>query len=341
MSSVTPVPELAATAAGQLSAKDAWLTVRRYGTVALARESFSRFRYGDGFSHARAMGLQLAITAIPLVIATIGLASAARTESLGLVLRRTLLALTPGASDAVVRETISPFAEQRQSDLLALGLGLVVALVSLTTTMGQLERGANRIYGIRRDRPAVLKYRRAAAMVVGAGLPAVAGFVVLISAEAFAEAVQDLVEPDDELVALLARAVGTLLLLAAVTVMQRYAPDRHQPGWSLLALGGLVALLLWTGLTGALAAFLHFAADVGTVYGPLTGVMALLLWAQLTSAALLLGLAVSAQLEAAQVGRVEGAPAEVERPQPGAGEVARAQRASSDDAPLPDLVERR
>jgi hypothetical protein len=35
---------------------------------------------------------------------------------------------------------------------LALWLGLPAAIVALTTAMGQIERGANRIYGIERDR---------------------------------------------------------------------------------------------------------------------------------------------------------------------------------------------
>ena len=45
----------------QLSADDAWRTVRRYGLGHLLATGFLRFRYGDGFSHARAFGLQLAL----------------------------------------------------------------------------------------------------------------------------------------------------------------------------------------------------------------------------------------------------------------------------------------
>lgn len=307
MSSVNPVPELAATGIGRLTARDAWLTVRHYGLLPLVRESSVRFRYGDGFSHARALGLQLSIAAIPLVIAAIGLANALRTDSLGLVLRRTLLELTPRASDELVRSTISPFREDVGEHLVALALGLVAALVALTTAMGQVERGANRIYGIGRDRPALAKYRRAFGMALVAGLPIMAGSGVLVAAEAFAEAVELEYGFQDEAVAIPARILGGLLLLAAITLVLRRAPARRQPGWSLLALGGLVALVMSIALTGLLAGFLHLAADVGSVYGPITVVMALLLWAQLTSAAVFLGFAVSAQLESARVGREEAA----------------------------------
>ena len=47
----------------------------------LLRDAFLRFRYGDGFSHARAFALQLALATVPLVIAGAGLATAVGAES--------------------------------------------------------------------------------------------------------------------------------------------------------------------------------------------------------------------------------------------------------------------
>jgi uncharacterized BrkB/YihY/UPF0761 family membrane protein len=305
MSSVTPVPELALSDVGPLTPRKAFAAVRRHGLWPLTRESLVRFRYGDGFSHSRALGLQLALAAVPLVIAGVGLATELRTESLGVLLRRTILELTPGASKALVRDALSPFAETPEGNLLALLLALVVALAALTSGMGQLERGANRIYGIQRDRPSTVKYGRALGLAVVAGLPAMAGFVLLVTADAFAEAVESVYGLDDELVLLLTHPLAAALLLGAITMMLRRSPARQQPSWSLLALGGLLALVLWVGLTALLGGFLSVASEIGSIYGPLTGVMALLVWAQLTAAAIFLALAVSAEVEAAYVGRLE------------------------------------
>lgn len=304
MSSVTRVPELALTDAGRLTPREALSAVRRHGLWRLARESLVRFRYGDGFSHSRALGLQFSLAAVPLVIAGVGLATELRTESIGVLLRRTILALTPGASKALVRDALSPFADAPDRHVLALLLALAVALAALTAGMGQLERGANRIYGIQRDRPSTVKYRRALGLSVIAGLPAMAGFVLLVTAGAFAEAVESVYGLDDETVLLLTYPLGTVLLLVAITMMLRRSPARQQPSWSLLVLGGLLALALWVALTALLGGFLRFSGDIGSIYGPLTGVMALLVWAQLTAASIYLALAVSAELEAAYVGRV-------------------------------------
>src|SRR5829696_8239078 len=75
MSSARRVPETRLLGGGELSADHAWRALRRYGGWQLLRDALVRFRYGDGFSHARALGLQLCLGAVPLLIALNGLAS--------------------------------------------------------------------------------------------------------------------------------------------------------------------------------------------------------------------------------------------------------------------------
>lgn len=170
-------------------------------------------------------------------------------------------------------------------------------MVALTTAMSQIERGGNRIYGIQRDRSFAAKYLRASLLALVAGLPVMAGSIVLVAGGAFADAIETLNGVDDDLVTALTWPAGAVLVVAAVTAMLRWCPARQQPGLSLLLPGAAVAFASWIGLTLLLAGFLHLATGIGSVYGPLTGVIALLLWAQLASAALFLGLAVSAELE--------------------------------------------
>ena len=70
---------------------------------------------------------------------------------------------------------------------LALWLGMLAAIIALTTAMGQIERGANRIYGIERDRPALRKYGRALLMALTAGLLLQLGFLVIIAGDALGD----------------------------------------------------------------------------------------------------------------------------------------------------------
>ena len=293
MSSVERVPEHAGI---RVTPGAALAAVRAGGVAQLGRGALHRFRYGDGASHSRALGLQLALAALPLIIALIGLSAALEASSVRHVLQGTVLELTPGASDPLIRRTL-PSGEGTALGTTALAIALSSAVVALTTAMSQVERGANRIYGIQRDRPFAAKYGRGLLLAVGAGLPVLGGSAVLVAGGAFAEAVEDVVGVDDDIVAALTWPAGVGLVVGAIAVMLWCCPARRQPGGILLALGTGVAFGSWTALTLLLAAFLHLSTDFGAVYGPLTGVIALLLWAQLASASVFLGLAVSAELE--------------------------------------------
>ncbi|WP_222195022.1 YhjD/YihY/BrkB family envelope integrity protein [Modestobacter italicus] len=310
MSAVDVVPELAVHRTHPLTAPAVWRVIRHEGLGSLTVRSFARLRHGDGFSHARATGFQVSLAVVPLVIAVIGLSQLLGASWMGLVLRRTLLQLTPGASDALVRQTL-PGSDESALRVSAFVLVVAAALLALTTAMAQLERGANRVYGIDTDRPTRGRYGRALVLAVAAGLPAMAGSLVLVAGSAFAEAVEQVHGIDDDLVLLLTWPVGVLLVVGPVTVLLRSAPHRRQPGWTVLLFGGGLALLAWTGLTLLLAGALQLSAGFGSVYGPLTGVVVLLLWSQMASAAILFGFAVSAELEL-----VAGATPDPSRPSP-------------------------
>ena len=309
MSSVTRVPQTCSMDAADLSAEDAKTTLRHYGRWKLVRDSFVRFRYGDGFTNARALGLQLVLSLIPLGIAFVGLSSTIKADRVGQALRETLLRITPGSTDRIVRETLEKGQERAgHGGQLALWLGLVVALVALTTSMGQVERGANRIYGIHRDRPALRKYARAFGLAVSAGLLSLLGFLVLVAGGDVGQVLGNTYGWSDgqhTVWTLVRFPLGVLMALASFTMLLERAPRRTQPGWSWIAIGAGVALSLWVVFTMLLAVYIQTSGSFGSTYGPLTGIVALLLWAYLTSIALFLGIAFCAQLEAVRAGVTE------------------------------------
>ena len=306
MSSVSRVPQTRTMDGDELSADDARTTLRQYGRLRLVKDSFVRFRYGDGFSHSRALGLQLVLSLIPLGIAFVGLSSVVNADRLGSVLREVLLRVTPGSTDELVRQTLTKGSDSAGSgNELALWIGLAVALIALTTSMGQIERGANRIYGIQRDRPALHKYGRAVLMALSAGLLSLLGFLVVVAGGTVGDVLARTYRWTDAQHAAwdVARfPVGILLALAAFTLLIERSPRRRQPGWSWIAIGAGVSLTLWVLFTYGLSLYVQSSGSFGSTYGPLTGVMALLLWGYLTSIALFLGIAFGAQLEAVRAG---------------------------------------
>jgi YihY family inner membrane protein len=302
MNSSGRVPETRLLGQGELSADHAWRALRRYGGWRLLHDAFLRFRSGDGFSHARALGLQLCLAAVPLLIALNGLASKlGDPHQGGRVVADTVLALTPGASESLVSQLLTDQGRTRDLSQVALALGLLTAVVALTTAAGQIERGANRIYGVDQDRPALQKYLRALVLTVGAGLPALISFLLLVAGGAIGASMQHWYHWDTAALTTwnLARwPVSLGLTVVTVSLLFRYAPHRRQPGLSWLMVGAVLATVLWWLVSLLLGAYAAQSDEFGATYGPLTGVMALLLWADLTGIALFFGIAFTAQLEA-------------------------------------------
>jgi YihY family inner membrane protein len=308
VSSVRPVPETELMSGELLTADDAWRTVRRYGLGRLLSTSFVRFRYGDGFSHARAFGMQLALASVPLIIAGAGLAAALGVESFAEVVARTVVALSPGTSDALVADVVGGSDEASERGEVVVALGLITAFVAATSAFAQLERGANRIYGTKRDRPALRKYAFAALLTATAGVAMAVGLLLIVAGEPFGEALEQVYRWGDAAETwwdALRWPIGLAALVVAVTVLFQHAPRRKQPGLSWLAVGAAVTVLAWLFGSGLLAIYVAAAAGFDETYGPLTAVMALLLWGNVTGVALLAGIALAAQLEAVRSGRAD------------------------------------
>ena len=295
----------------ELDAEDAWHIVRRRGVVRLAVDAFVRFRYGDGFTNSRALALQTTLAVVPFLLALTGLAADIDQEQPSRVIAQTINQVSPGngSRDALAGAVTDDDGEDLAGEI-ALVLGLLFALLSMITAMAQVERGLNRIYGIRRDRPALWKYGRAAVITAVLAVPLGLGFLLLVAGGSFAGAMADVYGWDEAMVRawnIVRWPVGLALLVVAIAVVLDHSPRRRQPTLSWLALGSGIAVTLTMAATAMLALYIHVGESFGDVYGPLGGMFALLIWSLLTSMSLFYGAAVCAQLEAYRAGVPEPA----------------------------------
>ena len=230
-----------------------------------------------------------------------GFASALGPGGLSDGIVRALQTAVPGPAGKVLTEAVAQAHRAGASHRsVALWLGLAAAIVTGTTLLGQFERGMNRIYGVEKDRPTLRKYGNAFVLFCSAGALAALGFACVALGGVISTAV------NDDLWAKawnLARwPIGLLLITAAMALILRRAPDRHQPGWSWLSMGALLSVVLWIVLTVGFALFFSVSHMFGQTYGPLAGIVALLLWTYGSSVAVLLGVSIAAQLEAVRAG---------------------------------------
>jgi YihY family inner membrane protein len=298
MSTATSVPET-----HELEGDDALQTLRNTGWGQLAKDSFQRFRAADGFSHARALAYQVTLTLLPAVIAAVGLATAVRASRFRQIIVQAVDRLAPGPAGQLITEAVEQGAKSAsRGGVVALVIGALAALGSATLAMGQIERGANRIYGVERDRPTAQKYGNGFLLACSAGVLVVLAFVLIVAGSDVARATE---------LSGVVRGLWTVLrwplsigfAVVAFAVLFREAPRRRQPSWSWLAVGSGLSVLLWFLFTGLLALYLDASSGTfGQTYGPLTGMIAVLVWAFLTALALFLGVAFAAQLEAVRAG---------------------------------------
>jgi YihY family inner membrane protein len=297
MSTTTLVPETY-----ELEGDDALETLRRTGWGQLLKDSFRRFRYADGFSHSRALAFQVTLSLLPATIAVVGFATLLHADQFRNILGQMATRLAPGPAGDVV---VAAFQHGQKAvgggALSAMVVGLLTALISAATAMGQVERGANRIYGVERDRPTLRKYTVGFLLACTAGLAIVLSLVLVVAGQDISKAIG--ISGAVEVVwAVLRWPVAAVLLVVAIAMLFRESPRRHQPAASWLASGSAMAVLLGFVFTGLLSLYLGFSSSFGQTYGPLAGLIGVLVWALLMSMAVFFGLAFAAQLEAVRAG---------------------------------------
>jgi YihY family inner membrane protein len=297
MSTAAVVPETR-----DLTGDDAWETLRLTGRGQLLRDAFMRMRVSDGFSHSRSLAFMTSLVLVQGTIVLVGIATALGDTTVSHGIVSAIHTAAPGPAGRVLTTAVEQaHGAGNAKHYIPLALGSIGALVAATTAMGQLERGLNRLYGVEQDRPMQQKYGLAFLLAISAGLLLSAAFVAVGFGSAVGDSVHN--RAVDEAWTVLRWPFALVLMIAAMALLFQRCPRRRQPGWSWLAFGSAVSVLLWFVITLLMGLVLHGSKSFGDTYGPLAGLVALQLWALLSAMAVLYGGAVAAQLEAVRAGR--------------------------------------
>ncbi len=209
-----------------------------------------------------------------------GIAAPSGNGSVSRTIVETLQSIVPGPAGKVLTQAVHQAHQASSSgQWIAIVIGTVGAIVTGTTIMGQLERALNRIYGVEKDRDTLEKYGRAFLLAMSAGILAVLAFVAIGLGGAVATSIAG--DTASTIWNVVRWPVGIGLLTASCAMVLRWAPRRHQPAWSWLSLGALMAVGLMALVTIVLNLFFQFSTSFGSTYGPLAGIIALAFWALL------------------------------------------------------------
>jgi membrane protein len=88
-----------------------------------------------------------------------------------------------------------------------------------------------------------------------------------------------------------------VLVVAGLAVLYRVAPDRNSPKLRWVALGSMVAAVLWLLGSAGFSLYVNSFGNYNKTYGALAGVIVLLLWLLLTCYVVLLGAEINSEAE--------------------------------------------
>jgi membrane protein len=182
----------------------------------------------------------------------------------------------------------------------ALGVSLVVSLLaalwSASSGTGNLIQAVNLAYDEEETR-GFFKLRRLALLLT---IGAIVFLLVTLTLVAVVPPLLDAL-PLGAVGLVVAQMVRWVLLalvvIGALAVIYRVAPDRDAPRFRWVSVGALVAAVLW--LIGSLlfSLYVNNFGSYNKTYGALAGVVVLMLWLYLTSYIVLLGAEINAEAE--------------------------------------------
>jgi membrane protein len=173
-------------------------------------------------------------------------------------------------------------------------LGILIALWSASSGMKALITGVNLAY----DETETRKFAklRGLAILFTLGAMALMG-VALATIVGYPPIADNLPTVLRWLVAIIRFAVLGGLLVVALAVLYRFAPDRDQPKWSWVSWGSVVATLLWVLATIGFAVYANFFGNYNKTYGALAGVIILMFWLFLSAFVVLVGAELNTEME--------------------------------------------
>lgn len=206
----------------------------------------------------------------------------------------------PGSAFDLITRTLGEIIRGASGGLLS--VGMVVALWAASNGMASIMTALNVAHGVRDLRPWWKRRAIAVGLTIGFSLFTLVALLLLVFGERIGEAVADAVGLGDvfTLIWNLARwPVLILCVLAGVTLVYYLAPAASQR-WRWVTPGSAFALAGWLLMSFGLRLYVAYFGNYNKTYGSIGGVILLMLWLYLTGALLLTGAEIDSEIQRAE-----------------------------------------
>jgi membrane protein len=274
------------------TARRPWEDIRqlrpRETLIALAE----RYREHEVLTYASAISFQAFFALFPLALFALGVLGSLHLQE---VWRRDLAPeIRTGFSPAafrVVDDTVRQVLERRQ--LVWATLGAVIALWELSGAVRAVMGILNRVYGAAEHRGLARRLAVSIALSTAVGLLVLSAVAVVQFGPLAAQAVLGR-SAAVVVAAFLARwVVAVALLLLAVALLVRFAPDTARP-WRWVTFGAAVSVGGWIAMSLIFAWYLSHIADYRSLYGNLATVIVVLEYVYISAIVFVTGVLIDA-----------------------------------------------
>ena len=208
-----------------------------------------------------------------------------------------MLAALPEAAQPLIRDQIVALTQTSSGALSwSLVISILLALWSASSGTSSLMTAINIAYDEQESRSFIKLRGTALLLTLGAIIFVLLTLALVAVVPAVLNALQ-LGTFIKVIVQIVRWVLLVVLIVVALAVVYRIAPDRDAPQFKWTSVGALVSAALWVLASLGFSLYVNNFGSYNKTYGALAGVVVLLLWLYLTSYIILLGAEINAESE--------------------------------------------